>query len=472
MQTQINILPFLCEAFATNKHTYKFIDEVYQKDKLKFYLSAKNHELYNHDITKEGSLLQEEYFKKILGILLNSEEYNDDIENIIKHGWHHVYLYVKNNSIIDMDKYLYTLQKKCKGIDNLSDDELNGYFLILVALANAEGKEINTTSVVYKGFIQYLHMRTTFYQENSKTRFNYDNVSIQEKERTKRLKNQLFSIYGPIKNFSSLMATEEPMLKQHINMIGLLFDTEKISANSIFADIDLSPKDIEEILFLYTLENNNINLNNAAVSIADYIYIKYLIKAYKQVKEHYFLNNKETMFVELEKIQQELKTTQALLKNKDTTIKEQQEYIKKLERENARLQNEIEEYSQHKTELATLREFLFNMDKQEQYSTTLPDYSKLNNIKGVIIGGHENWQRRMKELLPSFKFIHPDTLNFDVSIFDNVSIVFFYTNYLNHAIYYKAINEARKRDINIAYIAANTNENIVLNQIYKSVFPE
>ena len=86
-------------------------------------------------------------------------------------------------------------------------------------------------------------------------------------------------------------------------------------------------------------------------------------------------------------------------------------------------------------------------------------------MKGLIIGGHENWQRKMKELLPGFKFILPDALNFDVSILEGVEGIFVYTNYLNHGLYYKLINEVRKKDRPLYYLSYNINENIVLQQI-------
>lgn len=221
---------------------------------------------------------------------------------------------------------------------------------------------------------------------------------------------------------------------------------------------------------MYLLCNDtNINISEAMMFIVDCVYIKYLIKAYKQVKKHYFENNKETMFVELDEVKRELATTQTELKVKDNTMKKLQEQIERLERENRRLRNQLDEEAQNRNELNSLREFMFNLDKQEEYTLKERNFSKLQNVKGLVVGGHENWQRRMKELLPNFKFLHPDTLNIDISILDNVDIVLFYTNYLNHAMYYKVINEARKKNIKIAYISANTNENIVLQQIFKAV---
>lgn len=75
----------------------------------------------------------------------------------------------------------------------------------------------------------------------------------------------------------------------------------------------------------------------------------------------------------------------------------------------------------------------------------------------------------MKQLLPSFSFVHPSVTNLDTSILNNVDIVFFYTNYLSHALYYKVIDDIREHGVQFRYLKDNTNENIVLKQIYKEI---
>ena len=83
------------------------------------------------------------------------------------------------------------------------------------------------------------------------------------------------------------------------------------------------------------------------------------------------------------------------------------------------------------------------------------------------MGGHSQWQNKMKEYLPNCRFISPDMLNFDINILSNVDIVFIYTNYLNHGMYYKVIDIIREREIKLEYLKSNINMEIVLNQIIK-----
>lgn len=354
-------------------------------------------------------------------------------------------------------------------MDNITDDELNGHGLMLIFLANMQQKPINTDSALYKGFIKQLQMRTEHYNTKSQIRFNYNKLSKDDKLAVKDLKLKLYAEYGLIKNINDILSIKDAAIKRYVEKIGLIFDTENMSSNSIFSDVKFTEQDIEEILHLYLVDHYIINLDEAIKFLIDCMYIKYLTKAYKQVKKHYFENNKETMFVELEGLQKELASAQSELQHKTSTIKELQEQIERFEKENRRVKSQLDEELQNRHELNSLREFMFSLDKQEEYIKEPPDFSKLQNIRGLIIGGHENWQKHMKELLPGFKFLHPDMMNFDISILDNIDIAFFYTNYLNHGMYYKVINEARKKNIKIAYISANTNENIVLQQILKAV---
>lgn len=463
----VNLFPFFIEALGVNKKIYKDIDKLYQKHKFEFYKAAKEHELYNHQIVTEGSLIQEEYCKKALGILAGAgdkQEVLDELNNIIRKGFTYTYLYVNNHETIDMDKFIKALEKKYKGLANISDDELHANLTVLVILAMNNDKIINKDSPMYEAFCQAMNDRWEHYKQDNKTRIGIEKISDDDKKRIKDLKLALFNEYGRISNFWELL--DKQFDKKGLEQWAFLFDYENLSSISIFQDIKFGDKDIDEILYLYIMTNKyNINIQEALSFLISSIYVKYLIKAYKQVKQMYFANNKETMFVELEGIENELQDCKDELSVKDNKILELQNRIEALERDNKRLWAEIVESEGNKQELNSLREFVFGLDNKQEYKVKELDFEGLKDLKGLIIGGHENWQRKMKELLPSFKFIPPDALNFDVSILEGVEGIFIYTNYLNHGMYYKLINEVRKKDLPLYYLNYNVNENIVLQQI-------
>jgi hypothetical protein len=59
-------------------------------------------------------------------------------------------------------------------------------------------------------------------------------------------------------------------------------------------------------------------------------------------------------------------------------------------------------------------------------------------------------------------------MNYDTTIIKNVEMVFIYTNYINHAIYYKTISAAQKFNKQIGYIN-QSNEELVLNNIIQKL---
>lgn len=469
----INLLPFICESFSTNSKIYRDIDNVYQKNKIEFYNLAKKNKFYSHHIAKEGSLLQEEYFKKALGIFIQLQldgSYEEEVFNIIKKGWPYAFNYVKNHNTIILEDFMISFMKKHKGLDNITDDYINSNVIMLLLLSQYFESNIEETGLLQK-HIQMLLYRMEHYKGEG--RVNYNKIS---KDNLKLIREIILKLKNiGISKYIS-MSIKDKNLDRYLNTLELVFDFENISLVSIVDEIKLTDKELEEIVFLYLLYRNNvkhideINIEEVAKYVIDMLHIRYFAKAYKEVKKHYFKNNKETMFVELESVESELRKVK---KEKILLQDEKEKLLSKLnnkDREIARLKAKLAESESSKKELIKLREFMFSLDKQEEYKEdTNLDISKLKNIKGVIIGGHQNWQNKLKEYLPSFKFISPEMLNFDTSILNNADIVFFYTNYLNHGIYYKVINEIRNKDIKLEYLKSNVNGNIVLQQILKAV---
>ena len=80
----------------------------------------------------------------------------------------------------------------------------------------------------------------------------------------------------------------------------------------------------------------------------------------------------------------------------------------------------------------------------------------------------KNGNKKMKEQLPNFIFLHADNESFDSDILNNMDFIFFYTNYLSHKLYYKVINIARERNINVDYIQ-NTNDTKVINTVKSKI---
>ena len=116
---KLNLLGFLCEAFGQNEKIYKDIDLLYQKRKYEFYRLARENEWYNHPLITEGSLLHEEYAKKMLGIMLYQTDNSEDediakeVDNLVKKGWSYAYTFL-NFSEISLTKFVQKYIKKAE----------------------------------------------------------------------------------------------------------------------------------------------------------------------------------------------------------------------------------------------------------------------------------------------------------------------------------------------------------------------
>jgi len=464
---ELNLLPFIVEALGYNKTVYPDIDKLYQTKKSEFYQAARNHELYNHQIITEGGLLQEEYCKKALGILLcanSDEKIAEGILNIFRKGWTYAYLFVQNHVEIDLSKFMQRLIRKHGSLDKVSDYFINTNLFICLYLALCTEKKIVENDIYWKT-LELLRFRLEHYKDDCPYRLSLKNSSPDLLEKVKKLKDEIYSKCGIIKDFNTLIS----VLGTKLEDIMFILDFEKLSILSITDNIKFSENDIDEILLAFTVTHETYTIDEAIQYLAFAIYIKYMSKAYKEVKQSYFKNNKETMYVELDILNNKINKLENEIARLTKLLSENEKALIALEKENERLKKECEVEKRNRQELNSLREFIFNLDKQEVYpeSETI-DYNVLKNYKAIVIGGHERWQSRMKKYLPEFIFIHPDNKNFDLKLLNDYKIdtVFVYVNYLNHAIYYRLMSAIQDRTIKIVYLNQQ-NEHAVLYEIWK-----
>lgn len=104
-------------------------------------------------------------------------------------------------------------------------------------------------------------------------------------------------------------------------------------------------------------------------------------------------------------------------------------------------------------------------EDEEEESVALPNsyvQGRLKNLNVLIMGGHQVWQNRLKELYPDFKYLDSDNVNYDINITRNADIVFFNTLHCSHTLYYRMknnINNGRdERKNKVVYISSNNLE--------------
>jgi len=480
MSNQINMLPFLLEAFAENKNIYREIDFVYIQDKYKFYKLAKLSPFYNHSIICEGDILRQEYGRKTLGILMACNDDPKLIEEVFKllqKGWPYIYRLVENEKgdTVDVFEVIKKAYKNQEDFLSLPDDVICSILTVILFLAINFGKKISPDAE--KFVAEFYAKCLEFYEKEASKRLSYKTITPELKKKVDTLKKDVYDKVGVIKSFRDINPAKNEELNQLVEGFALLFDTEFISSPSLFDKLDFADKDIDEILAAYIVSQSNLSATEASKFLIAGIYIKYLLKAYKKAKEHYFKYNRETMFLELEAHEKEsavLRQENAQLRQR---IEEQQkqieklkkslkaeysraknefaEKVKELEKENEQLKAELEA---DKNELAALRELAFSLQQElqlEQGKTpSLDDMCRIINSPAVlIVGGHPAWQKQIRDKLPNVNIVPADMLGFEPSSLGNIRLVVFNTAYLNHGMYYKIINFVRKNKIKVCYVS-------------------
>lgn len=465
MQT-LNIVPLLAEALGYNIEIRKDIDLLYQRNKYVFYKYAVESEWYTCGLITDSDFLKEEYSKKSLGIilyLLNNHEdnkCNEEFDKIIKKGFPYTHAFIMNNSKISFRKFCIRLIQKSGGLENISDTKINSNLSILLFLALNLNKEININDEAYVSYLDSMNALLSRDDKNHYTRINMESISSEEKEDMEKLRNEFLVKYGSIKNnplhcsnvFKNVAAEQ---------IVEFIFDYEYLST-SLFDNINLNNEDMDKIFHLISLFETDSSMTETHFIYL--IYFVHTLKAYKLMKDHYFKNNKETMFIEYEFLEKRVKQLSSEIDLKEKDIINANNKIKQLERELKQYKDKEKESKIYEEELFALRNLMFSLDNQEDFENDNKiDYDKLENAKFLIIGGHEKWQQRMKELLKNSIFIHTDNLAFDINLVNSCERVYVYTNYINHGIYYKVIGACKKFNKKIEYLTCK-NEELLLKK--------
>lgn len=131
-------------------------------------------------------------------------------------------------------------------------------------------------------------------------------------------------------------------------------------------------------------------------------------------------------------------------RSKDREIAKLQSNLAKLKEANNKLAADNKILSDLNNELSSRLDKIDIEDKSgDSIENLLPnsyiqDRLKEKNI--VIMGGHQIWQNKLKELYPYFTYIDADNVNYDINITRNADIILFNTLHCSHTLYYRVKN--------------------------------
>ena len=254
-----------------------------------------------------------------------------------------------------------------------------------------------------------------------------------------------------------------------------IYDLEGLSSLSLFRELEFKRSDIKELVLSYLaadeIKKQNLSFN---AYLLPAMHLKGMCKAYNKVKEMYFQNNKETMYVEVSALKKDLLRARSDLKMQENRNEQllniQNEKVESLLSENVqlekqikKLQEQINQIQAESKEIVALRNYIFKQEEIEQTDENVDintiKLDKINEVKGMIVGGHINWQNKLREMIPSWRIIKAGVNTLDENIILNSNIVVFNTAHLNHSLYYRIIDVIRNTDVKIGYISSTNIEN-------------
>lgn len=497
-KTKVDLKIMIVEALATTNKTKveNKINKVYESNKLEAYKIAKESNLYNHQMITDGSIHREILSKRILGIILlaeKKEEISGELEKIIKLGWSKICTYLvklkKTNKPLEFEALQkFIVRNDEKLISNA--DEINAMIAIAYFLAINLELEIKRTELL-EVVETALYNRLQFYEENCPHRYSNETIEKEVKEKATKLLQRIEMKYGEIyfETLDGLLSLCENREKEYeeirieTSRISFMFDASKCMASNMFKN-EISKQMKIDILNIYIIINRNSNTTKAAQFLINGIIHKKLIDGYREVKEYFFKNNKETLFLELEKRDQKIeeqaaenksyKTQNQELETKNSKLKK--EYKMGLEQENEKLKKALKETKEtQKTieemnrEIAELKSALYAEESAPKKADQEPlneKVLKINNKKGIIIGGHQNWHNQLKEYI-DYDYVLEANQHL-LNHIEEYDVVLFKTSYLNHPTYLKVIEKVRRTTPIFGYIKHN-NIKLCIEEIEKLI---
>lgn len=246
---------------------------------------------------------------------------------------------------------------------------------------------------------------------------------------------------------------------------------------------------VGEELMLWMLDEDKITIDENLIREFFYtIVVLALMKNYKNLTPDLFDVDKEEAFYTVESLKTKLKEAEqkhlSEINKKDEIIQHQIKkagaLVKDLEqaqKEIKRLKKALAKSESEKDELIALREYVYesenNLDEvalcneEDDFNSKL-DFLNSKNL--IIFGGHPNWVKKLKELLPEQKYIDVNaSSSARLNFLENADLIIVSPKYMSHGLFYK-IKEAlaNRKSVKMIFVD-DVNTNFIINKIYNNL---
>ncbi|MCB2293355.1 hypothetical protein LGK95_07455 [Clostridium algoriphilum] len=472
------ILANVSIAMIRNSEIKKDINRLYLLDEIKYYEAIKMSSCTNHVIMTQGTLQQEIEGRKALGILLIAEkDYNlrSTVIKLLRKSYSVVFNAVKKHDKKELTKRYLQMDEITRKTEARIEAAVYFYFGIYRSVEEVDQGFFKSIIDDIKIFEFYDPMTRDITKE-----LEVHKLEIQE------IKATLKREYGKINSFKDILNSDIHHIEELGGILENMFIINKFDINHLFSDSNFL--NIDEILLAYIKRGNKISDPKVIIeSVVNGIFIKSLINEYKKTRDLYFESNQQTLLIKVTSLEKNLNTVKEANKSISTKLntfnqqntnfeenlnnqinklnKTHNSQVVEMQNKINNLEKQLSEEKKYRNELNVLREYVFKVNNDYIPSTsanTLADY--IGNNKIIIIGGAKEWRRKFRGKYPELRSLHGFNENFDFSVLANYDYVFFYSGYMNHATYYKAMSFIRNNQIKFGYIG-KTNMDLVEQEI-------
>ena len=276
------------------------------------------------------------------------------------------------------------------------------------------------------------------------------------------------------------------------------------SACTLFGERAITPELRKKLYWVITRyenialkgENDCCNFSFSIYLLAMLFYV--LFEELAKQRELYFKNNSETQFYALHDLEQKIEELEGVIdslendnENLKATIAEYNDKLSKVistpktvvkdiskeaiatyeasialkNKEIEKLKQELEKAEAKNKEVDLLREMVFEIKMCDlpESKTSLVELVKGKKI--VVVGGHVNWQNKMKTAYPDMIILNGHLANVDISMFKDADLVLFNTSNMSHKLYYKLIDTFRSNSVKYDYLGRITNSALLEQEI-------
>lgn len=165
---------------------------------------------------------------------------------------------------------------------------------------------------------------------------------------------------------------------------------------------------------------------------------------------------------------EEISKQEEILRSKEAKWKEKEQELKKELFEKERQVNQFskqmieqkEQLADYEQELGELRSYVYSLHEQWEEQKFLDNRESENfwrSKRVLVVGGHSNWQKKLKERFPKWQFLSAETKNMTTDLIREKEYIVCNTELLSHGTYYKLL-ALRKREQRIFYVHSNNME--------------